>query len=206
MQFLYLASIMILVSFAIPYTSFNSVMAQVIGGIDLGSLPGINIIRGPQGEPGPQGPQGIPGQKGDKGDPGEPGRQGPPGMQGPEGLQGERGIEGPMGIAGQQGIPGQKGDKGDTGDPGPQILAGKVYKVAGDVVTKTSPEVAVSVVSCRDGDTMISGSPSYASTNFLTQLNSFKVSGEEKWYTDALAGLRGSSVMLVATAMCFDNP
>lgn len=115
---------------------FQPVLSQSIGGINLGSIPGFDVIKGPKGDKGdlgptgPQGPTGATGARGpagpqgEKGDTGAIGPMGPEGDVGPQGPAGPIGLQGPQGETGATGAPGPKGDTGAEGPQGPAGMKG----------------------------------------------------------------------------------
>lgn len=88
------------------------------------ALPGVEMLKGDQGEKGdtgevgPIGPTGVPGPVGPKGIKGDTGAQGDDGPAGPRGSLGPGGLTGPAGARGPQGWKGDKGDRGEKGDKG----------------------------------------------------------------------------------------
>jgi hypothetical protein len=149
-----------------------------------------------QGLPGPAGPQGI---------------QGPVGPVGPQGANST--VPGPQGIQGPPGINGTNGATGATGPAGINVLnSTNIYAVTdfvGATVNNTG-DLAVSFVSCDDGDIAISGqfsiSPVVGSSIGTYDL---RISGPvgivpgSAWET-AIVGETGTFVS--TSALCFDNP
>ncbi|WP_458718830.1 hypothetical protein [Candidatus Nitrosocosmicus sp. R] len=96
----------------------QSVLAQTFRGIDIGSIPGIDIIKGPKGDKGDKGDTGAMGPQGETGPQGLQGVKGDIGSAGPKGERGEQGPQGALGPMGPQGPQGEPGPEGPPGRPG----------------------------------------------------------------------------------------
>lgn len=193
--------------------SCNNLSGQGIGA----SVPGERGPSGPQGErgppgeagpAGPAGPPGLTGATGETGETGPEGPQGPKGDTGAAGSMGNPGPQGPQGAVGPIGPQGPQGETGATGETGPQSVAGKIYKVDGNLVQVVSPDSIPSDAKCNTGDSLISGFHIVTNANnpgSIKQIREQILSSGDTFRVDA-QGNSGDTMRFQAFAFCFDNP